>query len=87
MYQRLLNFIKVGLNENYKFKELQYLSYFIAYYIIENNLSPPSISEESRMPFQEIKDSQNIQLDEDSIKKFLQGNTFNNCNITFNMNQ
>ena len=33
-------------------------------------LSPLPISEESHIKFQEFKDSQNIQLDEDSIKKF-----------------
>ena len=43
--------------------------------------------EESRAPLQEIQKSQNIQLDNDSIKEFLQGNIFNNCNITFNVNQ
>ncbi|GET03086.1 zinc finger MYM-type protein 2-like [Rhizophagus clarus] len=53
----------------------------------ENNISPLPLSEKPHVPFQEIKDSQNIQLDEDCIKKFLQGNTFNNCNITFSMNQ
>ncbi|GES83648.1 hypothetical protein RCL_jg19924.t1 [Rhizophagus clarus] len=53
----------------------------------ENNILPLPLSEKPHVPFQEIKDSQNIQLDEDCIKKFLQGNTFNNCNITFNMNQ
>ncbi|CAB4432656.1 unnamed protein product [Rhizophagus irregularis] len=38
----------------------------------------------SRTPLQEIQKSQNIQLDNDSIKEFLQGNIFNNFNITFN---
>ncbi|GET03105.1 zinc finger MYM-type protein 2-like [Rhizophagus clarus] len=82
-----LEFYKGSISENCKFKALVYLNYHIAYYIIENNISPLPLSEKPRVPFQEIKDSQNIQLDEDCIKKFLQGNTFNNCNITFNMNQ
>ncbi|GET00472.1 zinc finger MYM-type protein 2-like [Rhizophagus clarus] len=85
--KRALEFYKGSISENCKFKALAYLNYHIAYYIIENNISPLPLSEKPRVPFQEIKDSQNIQLDEDCIKKFLQGNTFNNCNITFNMNQ
>ncbi|GBB89624.1 hypothetical protein RclHR1_16370001 [Rhizophagus clarus] len=82
-----LEFYKGSISENCKFKALAYLNYHIAYYIIENNISPLPLSEKPHVPFQEIKDSQNIQLDEDCIKKFLQGNTFNNCNITFSMNQ
>ncbi|GET03089.1 zinc finger MYM-type protein 2-like [Rhizophagus clarus] len=36
----------------------------------ENNISPLPLSEKPRVPFQEIKDSQNIQLDENCIKNF-----------------
>ncbi|GET03096.1 hypothetical protein GLOIN_2v1768727 [Rhizophagus clarus] len=82
-----LEFYKGSISENCKFKALAYLNYHIAYYIIENNISPLPLFEKPCVPFQEIKDSQNIQLDKNCIKKFLQGNTFNNCNITFNMNQ